>query len=164
MSTQCTISTRSSLRVPTRESVRSRRTGLSWRTEKPSGPHPIPPPSQFRRTQQPRPKTDLRCERVKCGRTPSLGFRTAHCAPTLSLRWSKPAVDILHGLTSILRMTCSTAPQGKGVDDLYTPEITNVNGFDATVSHLNEHDICTSRYGNTAADTGRSSGEILWIN
>jgi hypothetical protein len=25
-------------------------------------------------------------------------------------------------------------PSGKGVDDLYTPEITNVNGFDATVS------------------------------
>jgi len=63
-----------------------------------------------------------------------------------------PAYDLVNG------------PSGKGVDDLYTPEITNVNGFDATVSHLNEHDICTSRYGNTAADTGRSSGEILWIN
>jgi hypothetical protein len=27
-----------------------------------------------------------------------------------------------------------TGPSGKGVDDLYTPEITNVGGFDATVS------------------------------
>lgn len=33
-----------------------------------------------------------------------------------------PAYDIVNG------------PSGKGVDDLYTPEITNVNGFDATVS------------------------------
>jgi hypothetical protein len=33
-----------------------------------------------------------------------------------------PAYDLVNG------------PSGKGVDDLYTPEITNVNGFDATVS------------------------------
>ncbi|HVH85606.1 MAG TPA: alkaline phosphatase family protein [Terriglobales bacterium] len=33
-----------------------------------------------------------------------------------------PAYDIVNG------------PSGKGVDDLYTPEITNVNGFDATAS------------------------------
>src|SRR5262249_53651742 len=33
-----------------------------------------------------------------------------------------PAYDIANG------------PSGKGVDDLFTPEITNVNGFDATVS------------------------------
>lgn len=33
-----------------------------------------------------------------------------------------PAYDIVNG------------PSGKGVDDLYTPELTNVNGFDATVS------------------------------
>lgn len=35
---------------------------------------------------------------------------------------------------------------GKGVDDLYTPEITNVNGFDATASvvctHPNGQDTC----------------------
>lgn len=39
-----------------------------------------------------------------------------------------PAYDLVNG------------PSGKGVDDLYTPEITNVNGFDATVSV-----ICTVR-------------------
>jgi hypothetical protein len=33
-----------------------------------------------------------------------------------------PAYDLVNG------------PSGKGVDDLYTPEITNVDGFDATVS------------------------------
>ena len=33
-----------------------------------------------------------------------------------------PAYDLVNG------------PSGKGVDDLFTPEITNVNGFDATVS------------------------------
>ena len=33
-----------------------------------------------------------------------------------------PAYDLVNG------------PSGKGVDDLYTPEITNVNGFDATAS------------------------------
>ena len=33
-----------------------------------------------------------------------------------------PAYDLVNG------------PSGKGVEDLYTPEITNVNGFDATVS------------------------------
>src|ERR1019366_8152573 len=33
-----------------------------------------------------------------------------------------PAYDLVNG------------PSGRGVDDLYTPEITNVNGFDATVS------------------------------
>jgi predicted AlkP superfamily pyrophosphatase or phosphodiesterase len=33
-----------------------------------------------------------------------------------------PAYDLVNG------------PSGNGVDDLYTPEITNVNGFDATVS------------------------------
>ena len=33
-----------------------------------------------------------------------------------------PAYDLVNG------------PSGKGVDDLYTPEISNVNGFDATVS------------------------------
>jgi hypothetical protein len=33
-----------------------------------------------------------------------------------------PAYDLVNG------------PSGKGVDDLYTPEITNFNGFDATVS------------------------------
>jgi hypothetical protein len=33
-----------------------------------------------------------------------------------------PAYDLVNG------------PSGQGVDDLYTPEITNVNGFDATVS------------------------------
>jgi Type I phosphodiesterase / nucleotide pyrophosphatase len=33
-----------------------------------------------------------------------------------------PAYDLVNG------------PSGKGVDDLYTPELTNVNGFDATVS------------------------------
>ena len=33
-----------------------------------------------------------------------------------------PAYDLVNG------------PSGKGVDDLYTPEITNVNGFDATFS------------------------------
>jgi hypothetical protein len=33
-----------------------------------------------------------------------------------------PAYDLVNG------------PSGKGVDDLYTPEITNNNGFDATVS------------------------------
>ena len=33
-----------------------------------------------------------------------------------------PAYDLVNG------------PSGKGVDDLYTPEITNVNGFDATLS------------------------------
>ena len=38
--------------------------------------------------------------------------------------WSDkhPAYDLVNG------------PSGRGVDDLYTPEITNVNGFDATVS------------------------------
>ena len=38
--------------------------------------------------------------------------------------WSDkhPAYDLVNG------------PSGKGVDDLFTPEITNVNGFDATVS------------------------------
>jgi Type I phosphodiesterase / nucleotide pyrophosphatase len=39
-----------------------------------------------------------------------------------------PAYDLVNG------------PSGKGVDDLYTPEITNVNGFDATVSV-----VCTVR-------------------
>jgi predicted AlkP superfamily pyrophosphatase or phosphodiesterase len=39
-----------------------------------------------------------------------------------------PAYDLVNG------------PSGKGVDDLYTPEITNVNGFDATVSV-----VCTAR-------------------
>jgi len=33
-----------------------------------------------------------------------------------------PAYDLVNG------------PSGRGVDDLFTPEITNVNGFDATVS------------------------------
>ena len=33
-----------------------------------------------------------------------------------------PAYDLVNG------------PSGRGVDDLYTPEITNVDGFDATVS------------------------------
>src|SRR5258708_7982888 len=33
-----------------------------------------------------------------------------------------PSYDLVNG------------PSGKGVDDLYTPELTNVNGFDATVS------------------------------
>src|SRR5207247_11384997 len=33
-----------------------------------------------------------------------------------------PAYDLVNG------------PSGRGVDDLYTPEITNMNGFDATVS------------------------------
>jgi hypothetical protein len=36
--------------------------------------------------------------------------------------YKHPAYDLMNG------------PSGKGVDDLYTPEITNVNGFDATVS------------------------------
>lgn len=39
-----------------------------------------------------------------------------------------PAYDLVNG------------PSGKGVDDLYTPEITNVNGFDATVSV-----VCTAQ-------------------
>jgi hypothetical protein len=39
-----------------------------------------------------------------------------------------PAYDLVNG------------PSGHGVDDLYTPEITNVNGFDATVSV-----ICTAQ-------------------
>jgi hypothetical protein len=39
-----------------------------------------------------------------------------------------PAYDLVNG------------PSGTGVDDLYTPEITNVNGFDATVSV-----VCTVR-------------------
>jgi predicted AlkP superfamily pyrophosphatase or phosphodiesterase len=39
-----------------------------------------------------------------------------------------PAYDLVNG------------PSGQGVDDLYTPEITNVNGFDATVSV-----ICTAQ-------------------
>jgi Type I phosphodiesterase / nucleotide pyrophosphatase len=39
-----------------------------------------------------------------------------------------PAYDLVNG------------PSGAGVDDLYTPEITNVNGFDATVSV-----VCTVR-------------------
>lgn len=45
----------------------------------------------------------------------SKGWRTA---------WADkhPAYDLVNG------------PSGKGVDDLYTPEITNVNGFDATGS------------------------------
>jgi hypothetical protein len=45
----------------------------------------------------------------------SKGWRTA---------WADkhPAYDLVNG------------PSGKGVDDLYTPEITNVNGFDATHS------------------------------
>src|SRR2546422_1304577 len=39
-----------------------------------------------------------------------------------------PAYDLVNG------------PSGTGVDDLYTPEITNVNGFDATVSV-----VCTAQ-------------------
>src|ERR1700732_1068683 len=39
-----------------------------------------------------------------------------------------PAYDLVNG------------PSGKGVDDLYTPEVTNVNGFDNTVSV-----VCTFR-------------------
>jgi Type I phosphodiesterase / nucleotide pyrophosphatase len=39
-----------------------------------------------------------------------------------------PAYDLVNG------------PSGKGVDDLYTPEITNVDGFDATVSV-----VCTAQ-------------------
>src|SRR5262245_40640477 len=39
-----------------------------------------------------------------------------------------PAYDLVNG------------PSGKGVDDLFTPEITNVNGFDATVSV-----VCTAQ-------------------
>jgi hypothetical protein len=39
-----------------------------------------------------------------------------------------PAYDLVNG------------PSGKGVDDLYTPEITNVGGFDNTVSV-----VCTAQ-------------------
>src|SRR5207237_10173394 len=39
-----------------------------------------------------------------------------------------PAYDLVNG------------PSGTGVDDLYTPEITNINGFDATVSV-----VCTAQ-------------------
>ena len=55
-------------------------------------------------------KTNTLFEVVK-----SFGGRTA---------WADkhPAYDLVNG------------PSGKGVDDLYTPEITNVNGFDSTVS------------------------------
>jgi len=42
-----------------------------------------------------------------------------------------PAYDLVNG------------PSGKGVDDLFTPEITNVNGFDATVSV-----VCTAENDN----------------
>src|SRR5438034_2136515 len=66
-------------------------------------------------------------------------FPTARYGPTPSLKPSRlragtawadkhPAYDLVNG------------PSGTGVDDLYTPEITNVNGFDATVSV-----VCTAQ-------------------
>ena len=50
-------------------------------------------------------------------------FEVVH-ASGKSTAWADkhPAYDLVNG------------PSGKGVDDLYTPEITNVNGFDATFS------------------------------
>jgi hypothetical protein len=46
-----------------------------------------------------------------------------------------PAYDLVNG------------PSGKGVDDLYTPEITNVNGFDSTVSV-----VCTAQNDHLKVD------------
>ena len=61
-------------------------------------------------------------------------FRTTSSSRTRSSRWCAPPAARPRGPTSTRPTTWSTGRRASGVADLYTPEITNVNGFDATVS------------------------------
>ena len=61
-------------------------------------------------------------------------FRTTRSGPTRSSKSSRARAAAPLGRTSTRPTISSMARRARGVDDLYTPEITNVNGFDATVS------------------------------